>query len=169
MHKIKRKKKKGEFITIDGYILKRDISHPYNRSGYIEKHRVIMELWLRKHAPLNYLLIEIDDQLYLRKKFVVHHIDGNKENNNIINLCIMTRSPHCKYHYKLMGGLNKYHKNIKFSYEKLTKKDKEYIVKHTEINYKILAKKFNIGPTYVFSLRRRYKQKKLKHQTRCTK
>jgi len=29
---------------------------------------------------------------------VVHHIDGNKLNNDPLNLCLMTRSEHCKLH-----------------------------------------------------------------------
>lgn len=34
----------------------------------------------------------------LRKDEVVHHVDGNKRNNNITNLMLMTRSEHAKIH-----------------------------------------------------------------------
>jgi hypothetical protein len=32
------------------------------------------------------------------KGYVVHHIDFNKENNSLDNLCLMTRSEHMKLH-----------------------------------------------------------------------
>lgn len=31
--------------------------------------------------------------------YIVHHIDGNKLNNDIKNLCLMTRSEHMKHHW----------------------------------------------------------------------
>lgn len=37
---------------------------------------------------------------------IVHHIDGNKKNNNINNLKVMTRQEHNSLH----GGNNKYNK-----------------------------------------------------------
>lgn len=36
----------------------------------------------------------------LTKEEVVHHIDGNRTNNHINNLVLMTRSEHQKLHYK---------------------------------------------------------------------
>lgn len=31
--------------------------------------------------------------------YVVHHIDGNRENNDIVNLLLMPARLHCKYHF----------------------------------------------------------------------
>lgn len=57
----------------DGYILVRDNSFPemLNRSGYVLKHRIEMAKYLNR--PLT-------------KNESVHHIDGDKENNDISNL-----------------------------------------------------------------------------------
>jgi len=57
----------------DGYILIRDNYFPemLNRSGYVLKHRIEMAKYLNR--PLT-------------KNESVHHIDGNKENNDISNL-----------------------------------------------------------------------------------
>lgn len=57
----------------DGYVLIRDNHFPemLNRSGYVLKHRIEMAKYLNR--PLT-------------KNESVHHIDGNKENNDISNL-----------------------------------------------------------------------------------
>lgn len=57
----------------DGYVLIRDNYFPemLNRSGYVLKHRIEMAKYLNR--PLT-------------KNESVHHIDGDKENNNIDNL-----------------------------------------------------------------------------------
>lgn len=39
----------------------------------------------------------------LIKGEIVHHIDGNKRNNDPSNLKIMTQSEHCKLHFKKGG------------------------------------------------------------------
>lgn len=64
-------------------------------SGYTKRlgkheHRVVMENILGRP---------------LRRDEIVHHIDGNKANNNPSNLMIMSRSEHAKLHLsKPMGG-----------------------------------------------------------------
>lgn len=42
----------------------------------------------------------------LQKGEIVHHIDGNKRNNEPSNLTVMTQSEHCRLHFKKGGGLN---------------------------------------------------------------
>lgn len=55
----------------------------YNKKGNYKVHRKIMEDYLGRR---------------LNKNEVVHHIDGNKTNNDINNLQVMTRAEHSKYH-----------------------------------------------------------------------
>lgn len=52
---------------------------------FIDEHRYIVEQYLGRK---------------LEKDEIVHHIDGNKSNNNIENLQIMTKSEHSKLHTK---------------------------------------------------------------------
>ena len=64
----------------------------------VDEHRLKMELWIgRKLAPHE----------------VVHHIDGNKSNNDIHNLMLFpTKNAHTKFHFihgdlKISAGENK--------------------------------------------------------------
>ena len=40
------------------------------------------------------------------KMLIVHHIDGNKRNNDPSNLAVMTQSEHCRIHFKKAGDEN---------------------------------------------------------------
>lgn len=65
----------------NGYLVKYEKG--YNKKGNVKVHRAIMEEHLgRKLSP---------DE-------VVHHIDGNKKNNDISNLKVMTRGEHSRLH-----------------------------------------------------------------------
>ena len=55
----------------------------YNKKGNVKEHRYIMEQLLERK---------------LKPNEIVHHIDGNKENNDINNLQVMTRGEHSKLH-----------------------------------------------------------------------
>lgn len=55
----------------------------YNNGDYIKEHIYVMEKYLGRK---------------LKKGEVVHHIDGNKSNNDIKNLQLMTASQHSKFH-----------------------------------------------------------------------
>lgn len=37
---------------------------------------------------------------------IVHHVDGNKRNNDPSNLVVMTQSEHCRIHFKKAGDEN---------------------------------------------------------------
>lgn len=52
-------------------------------SGYVLEHRYKMSKKLKRK---------------LKKNEVVHHIDGNRQNNKLENLLLMTKSQHIKFH-----------------------------------------------------------------------
>lgn len=75
-----------------------------NKSGYkileikrngkryrIREHRLVMEEYLGRKLTV---------------KEDVHHKDGNKLNNEISNLELMSKSEHSKLHHKLKGGVS---------------------------------------------------------------
>lgn len=64
--------KGGEMIDKDGYVLVKTHDHPSRDThNYIRKHRLVMEQSLGR---------------YLLPGEVVHHLDGDKQNNTIDNL-----------------------------------------------------------------------------------
>lgn len=83
----------------NGYLV--EYKNGYNKKGNVKQHRRIMEEYLGRA---------------LTSDEVVHHINGNKEDNRIENLQLMTRAQHSSYHRKiekesgkhLFGG---YHNN----------------------------------------------------------
>ena len=71
----------------NGYVLAKAPYHPSaNKRGDVYLHRLIMETYLGR---------------YLESNELVHHIDGNRENNNVLNLKLTTPSEHhIKEHYE---------------------------------------------------------------------
>lgn len=74
---------KGGRIINGGYILVYYPEHPNKISRYIFEHRLVMEKHLGR---------------YLDDGEVVHHKNGDKQDNRIENLQIMTYSDHSKLH-----------------------------------------------------------------------
>jgi hypothetical protein len=75
--------KGGRVIDKDGYVLIFKPDHPFSiktgkgRAGYVREHRLVMEGILGR---------------YLDPAEVVHHIDGNKQNNTPANLNIFEKN-----------------------------------------------------------------------------
>lgn len=68
------------------YIYAKVVGHPNaTKNNYVLLHRIVMENHLKR---------------LLTKEEVIHHIDGNKHNNNITNLQLMTNKEHTKLHVK---------------------------------------------------------------------
>jgi len=62
----------------------------------VKKHRLIVELNYRKFDCKYFALI--DGRYYLKKQYVIHHIDGNHDNNDLGNLKIVTVMEHRHLH-----------------------------------------------------------------------
>lgn len=75
---------KGFSIDRDGYVLVPAYNHPNcNAIGFIRLHRLLMERKIGR---------------YLTSDEIVHHIDGDVQNNTIENLQLMDKSTHHKNH-----------------------------------------------------------------------
>jgi len=62
----------GRIVDKDGYVLLKSIDHPLaTAAGYVREHRLVMEKKIGR---------------YLTRDEVVHHIDGDRQNNRIENL-----------------------------------------------------------------------------------
>lgn len=91
--------KGGKYIS-KGYVYLICKNHPLaNKIGYVKRSRLVMEKYLNR---------------YLTKKELIHHINGNKQDDVIENLIIMTMKEHINFHRKdllkgkknVMGKLN---------------------------------------------------------------
>ena len=82
----------------------------------------------------------------IEKKLFVNHIDGNKINNNFINLEWVSAKENTEHAYKtgLMGWRSK----------KL-KIDDVFFIRNSNEKISVLAKKFNISTRQIFSIRKR--------------
>lgn len=75
-----------------GYILVYAPDHPTaDRTGYVLEHRLVVEIALGRN-------LSADE--------IVHHINGNKADNTLDNLEVVSRATHAKIHNNL-GGIHK--------------------------------------------------------------
>jgi len=81
--------KQGYRIDGDGYIRTYAPDHPWpRRGGYVPEHVRVMELSLGRR---------------IQPGEVVHHIDHNKQNNDLENLQLLTSSQHSSLHRREEG------------------------------------------------------------------
>ena len=70
----------------DGYIYKKVYHHPFkSRNGQVGVHRLVYE---------HYLKILFDEDIYIPRYIEIDHIDGNVQNNALINLRPLTKAQH---------------------------------------------------------------------------
>lgn len=76
--------KGGRFIHKTGYVYIHKPEHPSsNRDGYVLEHRYVMEAQIGRY-------------LYAHEH--VHHINGDKADNRLENLVVLTKKAHHKLH-----------------------------------------------------------------------
>ncbi len=76
---------RGGRQIINGYAWMYIFNHPHAPKNRIQVHRLVMEKELGR---------------YLKSDEVVHHIDGDKQNNALSNLVLKTRGEHVSDHFK---------------------------------------------------------------------
>jgi hypothetical protein len=90
--------KGGKKITQYGYRLIQVIGHPFSqgRSEYVFEHRLVAEKYLLNEENS----VVINGKKYLSPDYVVHHKNGNRLDNRVENLTVMTLSEHQSLHEK---------------------------------------------------------------------
>lgn len=87
--------KSDKKITNYGYVKIRCLDHPFKDcDGFVFEHRLIAERYLLNEENS----IEINGKRYLKEEYAVHHLDGNKQNNVLENLQVISKQEHSKLH-----------------------------------------------------------------------
>lgn len=134
--------KNGEFITSLGYKKIYRPDHPKAQGNYVLEHRLVAEKYLLDDTNSEI----INNQRILSDEYAVHHIDFNRLNNDIKNLCVMKKKDHSSFHNSINSiirnktngqiiGLNREYKNM--SIDELYNKLYDYINK-TNCYYKMI-------------------------------
>lgn len=85
----------GRTISHYGYVLIRQPDHPFaNVDGNVFEHRLVAEKYLLDEENS----IEIDGVRYLSPDYHVHHINQNRQNNDVSNLRVMRKGDHIALH-----------------------------------------------------------------------
>lgn len=89
----------GKAINGEGYVLIKAPYHPYARkSGYMFEHRLVMERYLKR---------------FLNRGEEVHHLNGNKQDNRVENLIVLSAKEHAKLHNGDMEKRRRKSENMK--------------------------------------------------------
>lgn len=88
----------GDVRRKDGYLYESSPDHPFSSNGYVLKHRLVMEQWLREDVKDSKFLQSIAGVEYLSAEFDVHHMDRCKSNNDRSNLIVCTKQTHRSIH-----------------------------------------------------------------------
>lgn len=89
--------KGGRHVTMSGYVDVYSPDHPNARGGRVFEHRLVMEKVLGR-------LLETDE--------IVHHLDGNRQNNQPDNLVLKKRGKHVSEHFKAGHEVRELRKEI---------------------------------------------------------
>lgn len=84
----------------------------YNLYVYGNNRVIAYDKQTQRNISFPRVLMEDYLQRKLLKNEEVHHIDGNTLNNDISNLCVMTRTEHIRFHNNELHYRNKYFDKI---------------------------------------------------------
>lgn len=99
------------------HLNRRQVGEPYiNTSGYIYIKVENLDTGRKYNVPQHRFIWEEANGKKIPKGYVIHHKDGNKKNNTVGNLQLMTRAAHKKLH--------KQYRNIKKARRLLARKKK---------------------------------------------
>lgn len=90
--------KGGKRKTGYGYTIVQCLGHPFawSQNSYVFEHRLVAEKYLLTEENS----VEIDGKRYLSPDYIVHHINGDRQDNRPENLEIMKKSEHSSRHEK---------------------------------------------------------------------
>lgn len=87
------------------YITPKEIQYQNNRKAQLKRSKIKPATYKKFHGRHEHRVIaEIKIGRRLERGEIVHHIDGDKHNNSIENLEVMTQSQHINEH-RLIGTL----------------------------------------------------------------
>ena len=103
----------GTKISNYGYREVQQIGHPFarGRSEYVFEHRLVAERYLLTAENS----VEINGKRYLSPEYVVHHKNGDRLDNRVENLEIMTLHEHQSLHEKKRTSQRKRDKYGRFA------------------------------------------------------
>lgn len=87
----------GRYVIKSGYVRIYAPDHPDAKNGSVFEHRLVMEQKLGR---------------YLERNEIVHHIDGNKQNNHPDNLELKTNGEHITDHWLAGHEVDKLRKQL---------------------------------------------------------
>ena len=114
---------RGSFMSADGEARFREASKAAKLGkgrGWRITSQGYVQFTMGEHAerPVHRVIVEQDIGRSLREEEVVHHVDGDRQNNSLDNLLIMTASQHAALHRRQENSVAPRRRNPNGTYSK---------------------------------------------------